>query len=56
MDHLFDSADDVMTALGGTGYLADEALGVAHLDPGAVPDLGSSGRDLVMFFWPGGAR
>ena len=26
MDHLFDSADDVTTALGGTGYLADEAL------------------------------
>ena len=26
MDHLFTSADDVTTALGGTGYLADEAL------------------------------
>jgi MoxR-like ATPase len=26
MDHLFASADDVTTALGGTGYLADEAL------------------------------
>jgi len=26
MDHLFNSADDVTTALGGTGYLADEAL------------------------------
>ena len=26
MDHVFDSADDVTTALGGTGYLADDAL------------------------------
>jgi MoxR-like ATPase len=26
MDHLFTSADDVRTALGGTGYLADDAL------------------------------
>ena len=26
MDHLFTSADDVTTALGGTGYLADDAL------------------------------
>lgn len=26
MDHVFSSADDVTTALGGTGYLADDAL------------------------------
>ena len=26
MDHLFNNAEDVTTALGGTGYLADEAL------------------------------
>ena len=26
MDHVFNSADDVTTALGGTGYLADDAL------------------------------
>src|SRR3954467_7867043 len=26
MDHVFDSPADVTTALGGTGYLADEAL------------------------------